>query len=177
MPPITLVAAMQQARYHSRTGPLTSSKRIRIARIGNGKLLASMGMRMQSKSTLTPSICQSSSIRTPTLRMALQSITIIIWRSVGRSPPRLRFSRRSSNDDIDSPLQSSPECSPPCQGGDRGFKSHRGRLMDRIGTVRKPAKRVSSNLADLWVRLPLVPVGCFRVVFLTAVCKAVAFKL
>ena len=23
---------------------------------------------------------------------------------------------------------SSPECSPPCQGGDRGFKSHRGRF-------------------------------------------------
>ena len=29
-------------------------------------------------------------------------------------------------DDMSS--QSSPECSPPCQGGDRGFKSRRGRL-------------------------------------------------
>ena len=42
------------------------------------------------------------------------------------------------------------------------------------GTVRKPAKRPSSNLGDLWVRLPLVPL--VRVVFLTAVCKAVAFN-
>jgi hypothetical protein len=49
--------------------------------------------------------------------------------------------------------------------------------MDGDGTVRKPAKRVSSNLTDLWVRLPLVPVDRFRVVFLTAVCKAVAFNL
>jgi hypothetical protein len=49
--------------------------------------------------------------------------------------------------------------------------------MDGDGTVRKPAKRASSNLVDLWVRLPLVPVAFLRVVFLTAVCKAVAFKL
>jgi hypothetical protein len=80
------------------------------------------------------------------------------------------------------PSRSSPECSPPCQGGDRGFKSHRGRSCDLInwqgtrakvitarrasegsdvdrliGTVRKPAKRPSSNLGALWVRLPLVP--------------------
>ena len=26
---------------------------------------------------------------------------------------------------------SSPECSPPCHGGDRGFKSHRGRSWAR----------------------------------------------
>jgi hypothetical protein len=31
--------------------------------------------------------------------------------------------------------------------------------LDRIGTVRKPAKRPSSRLGDLWVRLPLVPVA------------------
>ncbi len=36
---------------------------------------------------------------------------------------------------IDTSLQSSPECSPPCHGGDRGFKSHQGRLQP--GTVRK----------------------------------------
>jgi hypothetical protein len=35
-----------------------------------------------------------------------------------------------------------------------------GRMSDGkpSGTVRKPAKRPSSNLGDLWVRLPLVPV-------------------
>jgi hypothetical protein len=49
--------------------------------------------------------------------------------------------------------------------------------VDEDGTVRKLAKRLSSNLSDLWVRLPLVPIARFRVVFLTAVCKAVAFKL
>ena len=52
------------------------------------------------------------------------------------------------------PLWSSPECSPPCHGGDRGFKSRRGRSCS---TIRKPAKRRSSNLRDrLWVRLPPV---------------------
>ena len=49
---------------------------------------------------------------------------------------------------------------PPCHGGDRGFKSHRGRFEEsREGTVRKSAKRRSSNLRGLWVRLPLVPLG------------------
>ena len=43
------------------------------------------------------------------------------------------------------------------------------------GTVRKPAKRPSSNLGDLWVRLPLVP-WLIWVVFLTAACKAVAIN-
>ena len=37
------------------------------------------------------------------------------------------------------------ECSPACHAGDRGFKSHRGRLL---GTVRKLVKRRSSNLRD-----------------------------
>jgi hypothetical protein len=47
---------------------------------------------------------------------------------------------------------------PPCHGGDRGFESHRGRFLEsESGTVRKLAKRRSSNLRDLWVRLPLVP--------------------
>src|SRR5262245_9017566 len=52
--------------------------------------------------------------------------------------------------------QSSPECSPPCQGGDRGFKSRRGRLGIRnaecgmrneegCGTVRQPAERLVSK--------------------------------
>jgi hypothetical protein len=41
--------------------------------------------------------------------------------------------------------QSSPECSPPCQGGDRGFKSRQTRLN---GTVRKLEKRRSSNLRE-----------------------------
>lgn len=30
------------------------------------------------------------------------------------------------------PSRSSPECSPACQAGDRGFKSHRGRCMRRL---------------------------------------------
>ena len=51
---------------------------------------------------------------------------------------------------------SSPECSPACHAGDRGFKSDRGCFQN--GTVRKPAKRRSSNLREcLWVRLPPVP--------------------
>ena len=41
---------------------------------------------------------------------------------------------------------SSLECSPACHAGDRGFKSHRGRLKN--GVVRKSAKRRSSNLRD-----------------------------
>ena len=56
------------------------------------------------------------------------------------------------------------ECSPLCHGGDRGFKSRRGRCY---GTVRNLAKRRSSNLRVLWVRLPPVllqpgraPHGC-----------------
>src|SRR5262249_26129000 len=76
------------------------------------------------------------------------------------------------------PSRSSPECSPPCQGGDRGFKAHRGRCFPSAGTVRKPTKRPSSSLGDLWVRLPLVPyLGLTRVVFLTAVRKTVAIML
>ena len=49
------------------------------------------------------------------------------------------------------PLWSSPECSPPCHGGDRRFKSDRGRFCS---AVRKLAKRRSSNLRVLRVRLP-----------------------
>ena len=49
--------------------------------------------------------------------------------------------------------QSSQECSPPCHGGDRRFKSDRGRFCS---AVRKLAKRRSSNLRELWVRLPPV---------------------
>ena len=80
------------------------------------------------------------------------------------------------------PSRSSQEYSPPCQGGDHGFKSHRGRCENSgDGTIRKPAKRPSSNLGELWVRLPLVPVTFEktkkdRVVLLTAACKAVAMN-
>src|SRR5262245_2272574 len=70
---------------------------------------------------------------------------------------------------------SSPECSPPCHGGGRGFKSHRGRS---IGTVRKPAKRPSSNLGDrLWVRFPPVLLGFAGVVGNRAGCKPAAHSL
>jgi hypothetical protein len=51
--------------------------------------------------------------------------------------------------------------------------------MSKHGAVRKPAKRPSSNLGDLWVRLPLVSLSDGidrRVVFFTAACKAVAIK-
>jgi hypothetical protein len=54
------------------------------------------------------------------------------------------------------PSWSSPECSPRCQRGGRGFKSRRGRWSGRDGTVRKPAKRPGSNPGILWVRLPPV---------------------
>jgi len=53
--------------------------------------------------------------------------------------------------------QSSPECSPPCHGGDRRFKSDRGRFDS---AVRKLAKRRSSNLRVVWVRLPPVLLTC-----------------
>src|SRR5262245_9722026 len=86
---------------------------------------------------------------------------------------------------------SSPECSPPCHGGGRGFKSHRGRLGFQIadfrsaisnlqshGTVRKPAKRLSSNLGDrLWVRFPPVLLGFAGVVGNRAGCKPAAHSL
>lgn len=57
------------------------------------------------------------------------------------------------------PSRSSPECSPLCQGGGRGFKSHRGRFQ--VGTVRKPAERPGSNPGDLWVQIPpVLPPAC-----------------
>ncbi len=56
---------------------------------------------------------------------------------------------------------SSLECSPPCQGGDRGFKSRRGRLSGYV-TVRKPEKRPSSNLGELFVgSTPTRATRCF----------------
>ena len=63
--------------------------------------------------------------------------------------------------------RSSPECSPPCQGGDQGFKSPRGRfLTSRRGTQSGKAASTNDtflsegivgarNLRGLWVRLPL----------------------
>ena len=62
-----------------------------------------------------------------------------------RLPPELLTRNTSS--------RSSLECSPPCHGGDRRFKSDRGRFDS---AVRKQAKRRSSNLRGLWVRLPPV---------------------
>jgi hypothetical protein len=62
-----------------------------------------------------------------------------------RIPPEL-LSHTSS--------QSSLECSPPCHGGDRRFKSDRGRLN---GAVCNLAKQRSSNLRGMWVRLPPAP--------------------
>ncbi len=50
--------------------------------------------------------------------------------------------------------QSSQECSPPCHGGDRGFKSHRGRLTTWHGTPTGRAAKLKSWC--LWVRLPPV---------------------
>jgi hypothetical protein len=46
------------------------------------------------------------------------------------------------------------------------------------GTIRELAKRPSSNLGELWVRLPLVPsFDSNRVVLLTAGCKPVAINV
>ena len=66
-----------------------------------------------------------------------------------------RWDRSEDTADIlfNTSSQSSLECSPPCHGGDRRFKSDRGRFDSE---VRKLAKRRSSNLRGLWVRLPPV---------------------
>ena len=71
---------------------------------------------------------------------------------------------------------SSPECSPACHAGDRGFKSHRGRfdLITSFGAVRNSAKRRSSNLRDSAGSIPAC--ATHRVVLLPAVCKAVVTK-
>src|SRR5262245_14943815 len=71
-----------------------------------------------------------------------------------RLPPELLPTNNTSS-------QSSQECSPPCHGGDRRFKSDRGRLLKTSDSaVRKLAKRRSSNLRALWVRLPPVLLTC-----------------
>jgi hypothetical protein len=50
---------------------------------------------------------------------------------------------------INTSSRSSPECSPPCQGGDQGFKSPRGRFLTTLNdAVRNLEKRRSSNLRD-----------------------------
>ena len=69
---------------------------------------------------------------------------------LGLNPSVCRFDSHLS---YNTSSQSSPECSPPCHGGDRRFKSDRGRLDS---AVRKLAKRRSSNLRGLWVRFPPV---------------------
>jgi hypothetical protein len=48
---------------------------------------------------------------------------------------------------------SSLECSPACHAGDRGFKSHRGRLY---GTVRQSGRATDLKRPWMWVRLPPV---------------------
>ena len=71
---------------------------------------------------------------------------------------------------------SSPECSPACHAGDRGFKSHRGRFLRKAspGAVRNSAKRRSSNLRHSAGSIPAC--ATHWVVLLAAVCKAVVAK-
>ena len=59
--------------------------------------------------------------------------------------------------EINTSSQSSQECSPPCHGGDRGFKSHRGRLTTWRGTPTGRAAKLKPWC--LWVRLPPVLLG------------------
>ena len=75
------------------------------------------------------------------------------------------------------PSWSSLECSPACHAGDRGSKSRRGRLEN--GAVRKSAKRPSSNLGDLRVRLPPAPLKpCVGWASASpTACKAAAFGM
>ena len=75
-------------------------------------------------------------------------------------------------------MWSSPEYSPPCHGGDHGFKSRRGRWHS---TVRKPAKRRidqrCASVPDLRDYVGSTPTrATSRVVFLTAACKPVVAK-
>ena len=63
----------------------------------------------------------------------------------GLEPEMLRVRIPPELLENNTPSWSSLECSPPCQGGGRRFKSDRGCLL---GTVRKPVKRRSSNLRD-----------------------------
>lgn len=61
---------------------------------------------------------------------------------------RVRIPPGPLNQHAFTPSRSSPECSPRCQRGDQGFKSPRGRLRMRTGTVRQPAERPGSNPGD-----------------------------
>ena len=74
---------------------------------------------------------------------------------------------------INTSSRSSPECSPPCQGGDQGFKSPRGRFLT-TGRGTQSGKAASTNdaflasgivgarnLRGLRVRLPLASLISF----------------
>ena len=52
---------------------------------------------------------------------------------------------------------SSLECSPPCQGGDRGFKSRRGRFVFRNGDVAQLVAGDGLRSRLVWVRIPPSP--------------------
>ena len=56
--------------------------------------------------------------------------------SVLRHQRKLNFLPEAQSGECRS-SQSSPECSPPCQGGDRGFKSHRGRFQKQEAEDRR----------------------------------------
>jgi hypothetical protein len=72
--------------------------------------------------------------------------------------------------------RSSPECSPGCQPGDRGFESHRGRLI--AARYANWQSGEAQTFVQLRVQLPPVSLKSFnRVVFLTAACKAVVHEI
>ncbi len=68
------------------------------------------------------------------------------------------------------PSWSSLEWTPACHAGDRGFKSHRGRLARYANRKSDEAQ----TFVILWVQLPPLPLK--RDVLLTAGCKPVVIK-
>ena len=63
---------------------------------------------------------------------------------------------------INTSSRSSPECSPPCQGGDQGFKSPRGRFSHNTTTryaIWKSGE--AQTFVILWVRLPSASMNSF----------------
>ncbi len=73
--------------------------------------------------------------------------------------------------EYNTPSWSSLECSPPCHGGGRRFKSDRGCLD---GAVRQLGRATDFKSPWMWVRLP--PVLLKWVVLLAAACKAAVSK-
>jgi hypothetical protein len=54
---------------------------------------------------------------------------VVEWSvEVARAGAPYQFRAPRPNSALNRSSWSSPECSPPCHGGGRGFKSHRGRL-------------------------------------------------